>query len=70
MAPDPIIKQPGGARVQIVSGAPKAAPHPPKDRWASDVIVDLLHAYDLPYAALNPGASFRGLSITAATGQR
>jgi len=30
-------------------------------RWASDVIVDLLHAYDLPYAAMNPGASFRGL---------
>ena len=30
-------------------------------RWASDVIVDLLHAYDLPYAALNPGASYRGL---------
>jgi acetolactate synthase-1/2/3 large subunit len=30
-------------------------------RWASDVIVDLLHHYDLPHAALNPGASFRGL---------
>jgi acetolactate synthase-1/2/3 large subunit len=30
-------------------------------RWASDVIVDLLHAYDLPYAALNPRASYRGL---------
>jgi len=30
-------------------------------RWASDVIVDLLHAYDLPYASLNPGASYRGL---------
>ena len=32
-----------------------------QDRWASDLIVDLLHTYDLPYAALNPGASFRGL---------
>ena len=30
-------------------------------RWASDVIVDLLHQYELPYAALNPGASYRGL---------
>jgi len=30
-------------------------------RWASDIIVDLLHAYDLPYAPLNPGASYRGL---------
>src|SRR5439155_56376 len=32
-----------------------------KERWASDVIVDLLHAYGLPHAALNPGASYRGL---------
>ena len=32
-----------------------------EERWASDVIVDLLHHYDLPYAALNPGASYRGL---------
>ncbi|MGH9255761.1 MAG: thiamine pyrophosphate-binding protein [Vicinamibacterales bacterium] len=31
------------------------------DRWASDLIVDLLHAHDLPYAAINPGASYRGL---------
>jgi thiamine pyrophosphate-dependent acetolactate synthase large subunit-like protein len=31
------------------------------ERWGSDVIVDLLHAYDLPHAALNPGASYRGL---------
>ena len=30
-------------------------------RWGSDVIVDLLHAYKLPYAAMNPGASYRGL---------
>jgi len=33
----------------------------PKMRWASDIIVDLLHRYELPYAALNPGASYRGL---------
>jgi len=32
-----------------------------QQRWASDVIVDLLHLYELPYAALNPGASYRGL---------
>jgi len=30
-------------------------------RWGSDVIVDMLHRYELPYAALNPGASYRGL---------
>lgn len=34
---------------------------PASQRWASDVIVDLLHRYQLPYAALNPGASYRGL---------
>ena len=55
------MKRPGGARARIVSQAAEVAPRAPKDRWASDVIVDLLHAYDLPYAALNPGASFRGL---------
>ncbi len=30
-------------------------------RWNSDVISDLLHAYGFDYAAINPGASFRGL---------
>ena len=30
-------------------------------RWGSDVIVDLLQRYQLPYAALNPGSSYRGL---------
>ncbi|HEV7618373.1 MAG TPA: thiamine pyrophosphate-binding protein [Burkholderiaceae bacterium] len=34
---------------------------PAAQRWASDVIVDLLHQYKMPYAALNPGASYRGL---------
>ena len=34
---------------------------PAKQRWSSDVIVDMLHMYDLPYASMNPGASYRGL---------
>jgi acetolactate synthase-1/2/3 large subunit len=34
---------------------------PAAQRWASDVIVDLMQQYKLPYAALNPGASYRGL---------
>ena len=33
----------------------------PKDRWGADVIADRLHRYKLPYAALNPRASYRGL---------
>jgi acetolactate synthase-1/2/3 large subunit len=32
-----------------------------KARYQSDVIVDLLQGYQLPYVAMNPGASFRGL---------
>jgi acetolactate synthase-1/2/3 large subunit len=39
----------------------KKSVSPSSERWASDVIVDLLHAYELPHAALNPGASYRGL---------
>ena len=31
------------------------------DKWQSDLIVDLLHQYDLPYITMNPGASYRGL---------
>ena len=29
--------------------------------WASDVVAELLRKLDIPYVALNPGASFRGL---------
>jgi acetolactate synthase-1/2/3 large subunit len=32
-----------------------------KAEYGSDVVVDLLQAFDIPYAALNPGATFRGL---------
>ena len=39
----------------------KSTANPVKERWGSDVIVDLLHAYGLPHAAINPGASYRGL---------
>ncbi|HSM20061.1 MAG TPA: thiamine pyrophosphate-binding protein, partial [Hyphomicrobiales bacterium] len=31
------------------------------ESWGSDVIVDLMQHFDFPYAALNPGSSFRGL---------
>ncbi|MGA3305274.1 MAG: thiamine pyrophosphate-binding protein, partial [Stellaceae bacterium] len=29
--------------------------------WGSDAVADLLRALDIPYVALNPGASYRGL---------
>jgi acetolactate synthase-1/2/3 large subunit len=48
-------------RIKTATRNSKYPVAPTKDRWASDLIVDLLHAYDLPHAALNPGASYRGL---------
>ena len=32
-----------------------------KGKYGSDLIVDLLQRFDIPYVALNPGSSFRGL---------
>src|SRR5580658_10050576 len=29
--------------------------------WGSDIAADMLRALDIPYVALNPGASYRGL---------
>jgi acetolactate synthase-1/2/3 large subunit len=39
----------------------KVAPAKPEGRYGSDVVVDLLKHFEIPYAALNPGASYRGL---------
>ena len=33
----------------------------PKPEWGSDVIVDMLKAFEIEYVSLNPGSSFRGL---------
>src|SRR6185503_7271942 len=30
-------------------------------RWGSDVAADVMRSLDIPYVALNPGASYRGL---------
>src|SRR5215217_4999308 len=35
--------------------------HDTATRYGSDLIVDLLLKYEIPWVALNPGASFRGL---------
>jgi len=36
-------------------------PRKPARSYGSDVVVDLLKQYTIPFAALNPGASYRGL---------
>jgi thiamine pyrophosphate-dependent acetolactate synthase large subunit-like protein len=46
---------PAGARERPVG------PLAPEARFGSDVAADTLRALDIPYVALNPGASFRGL---------
>jgi acetolactate synthase-1/2/3 large subunit len=33
----------------------------PRAEWGSDVIVDMLKAFEIEYVAINPGATFRGL---------
>ena len=45
---------------ELQRDVPVAAPQQ-KDIWGSDAIAAMLRALDLPYLALNPGASFRGL---------
>ena len=32
-----------------------------KGKYGSDLIVDLMQRYEIPYVALNPGSTFRGL---------
>src|SRR5690349_2251889 len=39
---------------------PAAVPHA-AEHWGSDAIAAMLRALDIPYLALNPGSSFRGL---------
>jgi acetolactate synthase-1/2/3 large subunit len=55
------VKHAKKLHIKTATRASKYPVAPTRDRWASDIIVDLLHAYDLPHAALNPGASYRGL---------
>ncbi|MEO8739393.1 MAG: thiamine pyrophosphate-binding protein [Casimicrobiaceae bacterium] len=46
----------GAASLERPDGTP-----PPMPQFGSDVVADTLRALHLPYIALNPGASFRGL---------
>ena len=40
---------------------PESRTEKKQPEYGSDIIVDLLKAYDIEYAAFNPGASFRGI---------
>ena len=47
-------------RESRVNESPVAAPQQ-QEAWGSDAIAAMLRALEIPYVALNPGASFRGL---------
>jgi len=47
------MRGPQGRLTSCPSQREKSSTKAIKERWASDVIVDLLHAYELPHAALN-----------------
>ncbi len=46
---------------QTTTAANRTGGPPSEAAFGSDVIVEMLRALDIPYVALNPGASFRGL---------
>ncbi|MGC2518127.1 MAG: thiamine pyrophosphate-dependent enzyme [Burkholderiales bacterium] len=45
-----------GVRAEVPVAGPEQ-----KDLWGSDAIAAMLHQLDIPFLALNPGASYRGL---------
>src|SRR5436190_10338290 len=47
--------------MQMNDAAPTPSAVDAKAEWGSDAVADLLRALDIPYIALTPGASFRGL---------
>jgi thiamine pyrophosphate-dependent acetolactate synthase large subunit-like protein len=44
-----------------MTDTPRATPEPSSASWGSDAIAELLRTLAVPYIALTPGASFRGL---------
>ncbi len=54
-------KKEGGAGKAGPDGVERPIQSNPQSVWGSDVIAQMLRLLDMPYVALNPGASFRGL---------
>src|ERR1700756_4162755 len=42
-------------------GIERPLPSEGRSLWGSDVAAEMMRALDIPYVALNPGASYRGL---------
>jgi len=52
--------EPGPGRAEAMD-RPQPSGAPDNRAWGSDAIADVLRALDIPFIALNPGASYRGL---------
>jgi thiamine pyrophosphate-dependent acetolactate synthase large subunit-like protein len=48
-------------RANEPQGIERPLPSDSRGTWGSDVVADVLRVLDMPYVALNPGSSFRGL---------
>ncbi len=57
-----MLDAPGASRVNDPDSVERPEPGPPGGaRYGSDTVADVIRALGIPYIALNPGASFRGL---------
>ncbi|HEX2727627.1 MAG TPA: thiamine pyrophosphate-dependent enzyme [Beijerinckiaceae bacterium] len=52
---------PGKPELRAAAALERPAPSQGNTLWASDVAAEVLRTLDIPFVALNPGASFRGL---------
>src|SRR5688500_16224127 len=53
-------EKPGSRENRVAQESPVGVSQQ-KELWGSDAIAAMLRALDIPYLALNPGASYRGL---------
>lgn len=60
-APEHKPTQPSAAASAAITHDAPLRPGPGDGLWGSDAIAEMLRALDIPYLALNPGASYRGL---------
>ena len=51
----------GANALSEVEKVERPLPSHDEGTWGSDVAAEMLRALEIPYVALNPGASFRGL---------
>ena len=50
-----------GLKANVRPEAPTVRAPSPAMEWASDAVAEMLRALEVPFIALNPGASYRGL---------